>query len=118
MMIHDPYLDEIEDFFQMLGDADRLDAQIFVVIHQNHVWLHDEPSIAAWVGKLGVEVAKFTAAFRSFGVNTSAGQAEQKGIDHQIPGTPTLAVAGKYTLSGDQEKMLTTADQLITMERA
>jgi len=31
---------------------------------------------------------------------------------------PTLAVAGKYTVDGDQEKMLVTSDQLIVMEQA
>jgi len=102
---------------QATGDVDRLDLAIFEDIHKNHVWLYDETSITAWVGKHGVNVAKFTEAFRSFGVNMSAGQAEQKGIDYRIPGVPTLAVAGKYTVSGDQEKMLATSDQLIAMEK-
>ena len=52
---------------QSTGDVDRLDPQIFEDIHKNHVWLNDEPSITAWVGKHGVDVAKFTAAYRSFG---------------------------------------------------
>ena len=63
-------------------------------------------------------MAKFTEAYRSFGVNTVAGQAEQKAEDFRIPGVPTLAIAGKYTVSGDQAKMLTTSDQLIVMARA
>jgi thiol:disulfide interchange protein DsbA len=103
---------------QSTGDVDRLDSQIFEDIHKNHVWLNDEPSITAWVGKHGVDVAKFTAAYRSFGVNTSAGQAEQKAVDYRLTGVPTLAIAGKYTVSGDQQKMLSTSDQLIAMERS
>jgi len=103
---------------QSTGDVDRLDSQIFEDIHKNHVWLNDEPSITAWVGKHGVDVAKFTAAYRSFGVNTSAGQAEQKAVDYRLTGVPTLAIAGKYTVSGDQGKMLSTSDQLIAMERS
>ena len=102
---------------QATGDVDRLDSQIFEDIHKNHVWLYDEQSITAWVGKHGVNVAKFTEAFRSFGVNTSAGQAEQRAEDYRIPGVPTLAIAGKYTVDGDQAKMLTMSDQLIVMER-
>jgi protein dithiol oxidoreductase (disulfide-forming) len=94
-----------------------LDSQIFEDIHKNHVWLYDEQSITAWVGKHGVDAAKFTAAFRSFGVNTSEAQAEQKSVDYRIPGVPTLAIDGKYTVDGDQEKMLATSDQLIAMER-
>jgi len=103
---------------QVTGDVDRLDSQIFADIHKNHVWLYDEPSITAWVGKHGVDVAKFTAAFRSFGVNTAAGQAEQKSADYQIPGVPALAIAGKYLVDGDQEKMLATSNELIVMVQA
>lgn len=102
---------------QSTGDVDRLDAQVFEDIHKNHVWLYDEASITAWVAKHGVDVAKFTAAYRSFGVITSTGQAEQKGIDYRIPGVPTLAIAGKYIVSDAQEKMLATSDQLIAMEQ-
>jgi protein dithiol oxidoreductase (disulfide-forming) len=102
---------------QVTGDVDRLDAQIFEDIHRNHVWLYDEKNITAWVGKHGVNVAKFTEAFRSFGVITSAGQAEQKAVDYRLPGVPTLAIAGRYTVSGDHATMLSTSDQLIVMER-
>jgi protein dithiol oxidoreductase (disulfide-forming) len=103
---------------QSTGDVDRLDSQIFEDIHKNHVWLYDEQSITAWVGKHGVDVAKFTAAYRSFGVNTSEAQAEQKAEDYRLAGVPTLAIAGKYMVTGNQEKMLTTSDQLLAMERA
>lgn len=103
---------------QVTGDVDRLDSQIFDAIHKNHVRLYDEPSITAWVGKHSVDVVKFTAAFRSFGVNTTVGQAEQRAVDCRIAGVPTLAIAGKYTVEGNQAKMLSTSDQLIVMERA
>jgi protein dithiol oxidoreductase (disulfide-forming) len=103
---------------QSTGDVDRLDSQIFEDIHKNHVWLYDEQSITAWAGKHGVDVAKFSAAFRSFGVSTSVGQADQKAEDFRIPGVPTLAIAGKYVVSDDHAKMLNTSDQLISMQRS
>ena len=103
---------------QSTGDVERLDAQIFEDIHKNHVWLYDEASITAWVGKHGVDVPKFTAAFRSFGVNMSEAQAEQKSEDYRVPGVPALAIAGKYLVSDEPAKMLGTTDQLIVMERA
>ena len=102
---------------QSTGDVDRLDSQIFEDIHKNHVWLYDEQSITTWVGKHGVNVPQFTAAFRSFGVNTTAGQAEQKAVDYRLPGVPTMAIAGKYIVTGDHATMLSTSDQLIAMER-
>ena len=104
---------------QSTGDVDRLDSQIFEDIHKNHVWLYDEASITAWVGKHGVNVARFTEAFRSFNVNMNAGQAEQKAEDYRVPGVPALTIAGKYMVEGgDHAKMLSTSDQLIAMERA
>ena len=103
---------------QVTGDVERLDSQIFEDIHKNHVWLYDEQSITAWVGKHGVNVEKFSQAFRSFGVNTNVGQAEQKAVDYRIPGVPALTIAGKYMVEGgDHAKMLSTSDQLIAMER-
>lgn len=103
---------------QTTGDVERLDTPIFEDIHKHHVWLYDEPSITAWVGKHGVDVARFTAAYRSFGVNMSETQAEQNSVDYRLPDVPTLAIAGKYTVTGDHAAMLSTADQLIAMERA
>jgi protein dithiol oxidoreductase (disulfide-forming) len=103
---------------QVTGDVGRLDAQIFEDIHRNHVSLYDEASITAWVGKHGVDVAKFSAAYRSFGVATSTGQAEQRAEDYRIPGVPTLAIAEKYRVGGDHAAMLKTSDELIVMTRA
>src|SRR5258707_2525062 len=73
---------------QVTGDVDRLDSQIFQDIHKNHVWLYDEGSITALGGKHGGNVPKFTAAFRSFNVNMTAGQAEQKAEGYRITGVP------------------------------
>lgn len=102
---------------QVTGDVDRLDSEVFAAIHRDHVPLFDEKSITTWVGKHGVDVAKFTAAFRSFGVDMNAGQAEQKAEAFQIPGVPTLAIAGKYIVGGKQVDMLPTSDELIVMAR-
>jgi len=103
---------------QVTGDVERLDSQIFEDIHKNHVWLYDEANITAWVGKHNVIVEKFRQAFRSFGVNTNVGQAEQKAVDYRIPGVPALTIAGKYMVEGgDHGKMLSASDQLIAMER-
>jgi thiol:disulfide interchange protein DsbA len=104
---------------QSTGDVERLNSQIFEDIHKNHVWLYDEQSITAWVGKHGVNVARFTEAFRSFNVNMSTGQAEQKAEDYRIPGVPALTIAGRYIVEGaEHAKMLSTSDQLIVMARA
>jgi thiol:disulfide interchange protein DsbA len=102
---------------QTTGDLARLDAPIFEAIHKGHVFLIDEQSITAWVGKHGVNVAQFTVAYRSFGVNTSVGQAEQAVIDYRVDEIPTLAIGGRYTVSGDHKTMLAVSDELIAKAR-
>jgi thiol:disulfide interchange protein DsbA len=103
---------------QSTGDLARLDSQIFEAIHREHVSLFDEKSITAWVGKHGVGVAKFTEAFRSFGVNTSVGQSEDTVVAYRVGGVPMMAVGGRYTVSGDHKTMLATSDELIAKVRA
>jgi len=103
---------------QSTGDAARLDSQIFEAIHKEHVSLFDEQSITAWVGKHGVNVTKFTDAYRSFGVITSAGQSDQAAVDYRVAAIPTIAVGGRYTVTGDHAKMLAVSDELIAKARA
>jgi len=103
---------------QTTGDVARLDSQIFEAIHKDHVSLFDEQSITAWVGKHGVNVAKFTEAYHSFGVDTSVGQAEDAAVGYRVAAIPTIAVSGRYTVTGDHAKMLTVSDELIAKARA
>ena len=103
---------------QSTGDAARLDSLIFEAIHREHVSLFDEKSITAWVGKHGVNVAQFTAAFRSFAVNTSVGQSEDAVAAYRVDSIPTMAIGGRYTVTSDHAKMLATSDELIAKVRA
>jgi thiol:disulfide interchange protein DsbA len=103
---------------QSTGDLARLDSQIFEAIHKDHVSLFTEPSITAWVAKHGVNAARFTEAYRSFGVNTSVGRSEDAAENYRVAGIPTLAIGGRYTVTDDQPKMLTTSTELIAKARA
>jgi thiol:disulfide interchange protein DsbA len=103
---------------QATGDAERLDSEIFEAIHRDHLALFDEMHITVWVGRHGVDVEKFTAAFRSKEVGVQVGQADQQAMDVKITGVPTLAIAGQYVVSGDHEAMLTTSSELIERVRA
>jgi thiol:disulfide interchange protein DsbA len=102
---------------QSTGDLGRLDLNVFDAIHKDQVGLFDEASITAWVGKRGVNVAQFTAAFHSFGVNASLDQSERMVGAYLVDGVPTLAVAGRYTVTGEHEMMLTVANELIAKAR-
>jgi thiol:disulfide interchange protein DsbA len=102
---------------QSTGDLNRLDLNVFEAIHKDQVSLFDEASITAWVGKHGVNVAQFAAAFHSFGVDASLDQSERMVAAYQIDAVPTLAVGGRYTVTGDHDKMLAGASELIAKAR-
>lgn len=102
-----------------LGFAESLNAPIFHAIHEEHQPLFDEGAITAWVGKHGVDPAKFRTAFDSFGVNTRLNQAEQMVESYKIEGVPSLAVGGKYIVLGNSyEEMMTHLEAVVAKVRA
>ena len=74
----------------------QVHAGIFNAFHRQRVEAQDEAAITGLVGKLGVDTAKFKAAFNSFGVQTKVSQgmklAEAAGVDS----VPALVVAGRW----------------------
>jgi protein dithiol oxidoreductase (disulfide-forming) len=104
---------------ESLGFAESLNAPIFHAIHEEHLPLFDEGAITAWVGKHGVDQAKFRTAFDSFGVNTRLNQAEQMGENYKIEGVPSLAVGGKYIVLGDNyAEIIAHLDAVVAKVRA
>ena len=76
--------------------------------------------LAPFYAQFGVDAKRFTDTFNSFGVDAKINRARQFATRAKIEGTPSLVVAGKYTISVDQggfEKMLNTADWLVAQER-
>jgi protein dithiol oxidoreductase (disulfide-forming) len=104
---------------ESLGFAETLNAPMFHAIHEEHLPLFDEGAITAWVGKHGVDPAKFRTAFDSFGVNTRLNQAEQMVENYKIEGVPSLAVAGKYIVLGNSyEEIMTHLEGVVAKVRA
>src|SRR3954471_17750662 len=85
---------------QSMGLLEKLDPAVFTAIHQEHQDLFSEDNIVAWMAAHGVDGAKFRAEFNSFSVTTKATRAEQLARNFKVSGVPTLAVDGKYTVTG------------------
>jgi protein dithiol oxidoreductase (disulfide-forming) len=101
------------------GDIQRVDAQLFHAIHEEHTPLFDEKAISAWVAKHGVDAVKFNIAFESFGVSNKANQADDMFENYKVDGVPTLTVDGKYVVLGNSfEQILQNADVVIAKVRA
>ena len=86
---------------EALGLVDKLHAKVFAAIHAEKQKLSDADSITAWIGKQGVDMAKFSQQFNSFGVLTKASKARNLQDSYQIQGVPSLGVAGRYYVDGE-----------------
>jgi protein dithiol oxidoreductase (disulfide-forming) len=99
---------------QASGDLDKLDGPLFHAIHEEHLQLYDEQSLAGWVGKNGGNADKFAAAYTSFGVNNQTVQADQMVEHYRIEAVPTMAVNGEYLAMGKTlAEILASTDRLI-----
>ena len=85
-----------------MGQIQQLDDAIYQAIHVSQINLYDLDTIGAFVGKHGVDRAKFEAAYHSFSVQSKVTRAKQMIRSYGIQGTPTLVVDGKYVITGLQ----------------
>ena len=69
--------------------------------------------VSDWLSKQNVDISKYDAAFRSFTVESKVKRAFQAAQAYRLEGVPTIAVQGKYIVSGDGRAMLNVADYLI-----
>jgi thiol:disulfide interchange protein DsbA len=96
--------------------------KIFSAIHVERQRLDSPENIAAYLGKNGVDAAKFLAAFKSFSVATAVTRAKKIAADYKVDSVPTLIVQGRWMTSpsqaGSQERALAVVDQIIQRTRA
>lgn len=117
-----PFLMNADNFMhtyyalETIGAVQPAQLKIFRAIHIERQRLDSAENIAAFLGKNGVDAAKFLAAFRSFSVATSVSRAKKMVADYKVDSVPTLVVAGRWmtspSLAGSQERSLQIVDQL------
>jgi thiol:disulfide interchange protein DsbA len=101
------------------GDLARLDTALFDAIHKERLPLLDEKAITAWMVKHGVDGAKFSAAYNSFGVNTRLAQNDRVLVNYEVASVPSVVVDGRYVALGNTfEEMLANASALIEKTKA
>ena len=103
--------------FEALGVLAKLHRPFFDAIHKDRLKTDNLAAVNEWLGKNGVDLKKFEATMKSFGVQSKVKRAAQITTGAQIDGTPALMVQGRYTISTEQgrsrEGMLANADRLI-----
>ncbi|MTW23216.1 thiol:disulfide interchange protein DsbA/DsbL [Allochromatium palmeri] len=106
---------------ESLDALERLDQAVFTALHEQRVKLYTEPAILEWLSDKEIDIQRFTEVFNSFDVQTKIGRADYLAGRYQINAVPTIAVAGRYVVLGNNAKgipdLLTIADQLIDRAR-
>jgi len=87
---------------ESLGKEVQTRPAIFVALHQQGATLDDVASQAKFLSSLGVDPAKYTDAYNSFGVQNKCGQADKLVDNYRLEGVPTLAINGRFLTSPSQ----------------
>ena len=70
-----------------------------------------------WVGKQGLDVAKFTDLYNSFAISAKARRAVDLQNGYEVEGVPAMGVAGRWytdsTMAGNSNRMLQVVDHLV-----
>ena len=101
---------------------DKVHIPIFEAIHVQKKSVRTEADLAAIFVAHGVDKAKFTQVYNSFGMGSMVNQAKSRVRGYRVQGTPEVIVNGKYRVSsrnaGSFTGMLDVAEFLIEKERS
>ena len=104
-----------------MGQLPNMHRKVFAAIHQQGRRLNTESDVVAFMTASGVDAAKFTEAYRGFGVNTKCNRAKQLSEAYKIDGVPAVGIQGRYytaaSLAGTHERALAVAGFLIQKSR-
>ena len=106
---------------QATGDLARVHRGLFDAIHQQGgTRLHGDAYmkwVAEWLGKNGVDMAKYDATLRSFTVETNLKRAMQMTRAYKIDGVLAIAVQGRSVVNasmvGEREGMIKVTEYLV-----
>ncbi|MBI4807561.1 MAG: thiol:disulfide interchange protein DsbA/DsbL [Nitrosomonadales bacterium] len=103
---------------EAMGEIKRLHHSFFDAMHRKGVDLRDEAKITDFVAKNGVDRAKFSAAYNSFSIASKLNRSNQLVNSYRVMGTPTIAVDGKYIITGlHPEDTVRVLDEVIKIAR-
>lgn len=103
------------------GDLAKLDAAVFIAIHEQRVPFKSDEAVIAWVGSKGADAKKFGEAFSGFSMQAKVQRADQDASAARIGGVPSLAVDGRYLINNEAassyEDLLKITDSVVAKVR-
>ncbi len=99
----------------------KLDAAVFIAIHEQRVQFKTDEAVVAWAASKGADAKKFGDAMAAFSMQAKLQRADQDASTARISGVPSLAVDGRYLLNneavGSYEELLKLTDSVIAKVR-
>lgn len=81
---------------EAMGKGEEMGAKVFHANHVERARLSSDEAILAWVGKSGMDKAKFMEYWNSFGVLTKLKRLPQLAGNYNIQSTPSFVVDGRF----------------------
>lgn len=106
----------------IMGIREETHIKIFSAMHKKRMKLDTFEAMSGFLERQKVDKKKFTAAYKSFAVETQLRKAIKKLKDYKVNGVPSIAVNGKYYITGSTAgsygKMIEILDHLVKKEQA
>ena len=104
-----------------MPNFDAMHVKVFHAIHVERNKLATDDAIFEWVGKQGVDLAKFKEAYNSFSVANQVRKGTQLQQEYDVEGVPSMGVAGKFYTdgprAGSMQNVLNVVDYLANQSR-
>lgn len=103
---------------EAIGQREKLHNDLFEAWNIYNTDLSDQAKITDFVAKRGVDKAKFGAEYNSFSLQSKVARSSQMVQAFGIRGTPTIAVDGKYIITGlEPAETIRVLDEVIKIAR-
>lgn len=103
------------------GNLAKLDAAVFIAIHEQRTRFKTDEDVVTWAASKGADAKKFRDAMGAFSMQAKVQRADQDAAAAGIGGVPSLAVDGKYLINnesaGNFAELLTLTDSVIAKVR-
>jgi thiol:disulfide interchange protein DsbA len=81
---------------ESMGQAEEWGPKVFRAVHVERIRLGSDEQILEWMGKSGLDKAKFMEHWNSFGVLTKLKRLPQLAAGYRIDSTPSFVVDGRF----------------------
>jgi thiol:disulfide interchange protein DsbA len=83
------------------GDLAKLDAAVFIAIHEQRIEFKTDEAVVAWAASKGIDAKKFADALASFSMQSKVQRADQDAGAARIGGVPAIAVDGRFLVNNE-----------------